>query len=120
MLNQIADNTLSDIASLTAQVRDTTRRQQELAILVDATATGLQAITAYLQTLLPAAPANVGLADFYGTEFIAAANTATIDSTYGQATLPVLTVQEMMSGTTATGDVWVPDDARLRWMIGTS
>ena len=114
-LNRINQNILSDIVGLSSRLEQVERNQQLLSIYNSQQAVGIQALVSNLQTLIPAAPAGRGVADFYSTDFIAPENTSNIDYTYGQATLPILSTQSKMSSTDAQGTVWIPEDSRLRY-----
>jgi hypothetical protein len=114
ILNRANQRMLQDLLQLSANVRSLTRTQQQLSALLAMQAIGMQGLVGHLQTLMPAVSGTHGLADFYGLQYVAAGNTANIDTDFGQATLPILSVQEKMSTTDALGNVYVPDDARLQ------
>lgn len=120
LLNRTHRRMVEDIVQLNLKVQDQDRKQQLLSTLINAQATGIQAVTAHLESLLPAAPANRGLADFYGTDYQGAGNTAYFDILYGQATLPIRSIQEKMSTTDTQGNLWVPEDSRLRYYISST
>lgn len=118
LLNTIFSRATTDIVNLNAKVQDLDRKRQLLSSLLTLQAAGIQAITSHIEGLIPAAVPGKGLADFYGTDYQGAGNTAFWDTSYGQATLPISSVVTKMSATDSQGNLWVPEDARLRYYIG--
>jgi len=90
-----------------------------VATYLDQQVTGIQGMVNHLATLLPDAPTDRGLVDFYSSTYIHANNTAEISQDYGQATLPILSTQEKMSYTDQSGQIWIPEDSRLRFFVST-
>jgi len=116
VLNNINQRIQQDIVRLDSSLQDLNRKQSLLSIYLEQQAVGIQALASHLQSLVPAAPAGRGVADFFSTDYIAYDNTAYIDEDFGQATLPVLSVQEKLNYVDTQGNVWVPNDSRLTFL----
>lgn len=114
-LNRINQAIQRDIIRLNMNVQEQERRQQMVATYLDQQVLGIQGMVNHLASLLPSAPANRGLADFYSADYIHATNTAEIDEDYGMATLPIRSVQEKMHHVDQSGQIWIPEDSRLRF-----
>lgn len=119
-LNKINENIRTDIARLNMAVQEQERRQRMVAAYLDQQVTGIQGLVNYLESIIPAASTKAALIDFYSTGGVHSSNTATIDEDYGQATLPVTSVQEKMYYTDQNGKVWIPEDSRLRFFTSST
>jgi len=120
ILNSINSRIQQDVVTLNANIQDLERKQALTAVYLEQQAVGIQALVGYMQTIMPAASPNRGVADFYTSSFVDPSNTANIDLTYGQATLPIVSVQDKMSSVDSQGNVWVPSDSHLRFYSSSS
>lgn len=120
VLNNINRNIQQDIVNLNSQIQELDRKYRMLSVYLEQQAVGIQGLVDSLQTQIPAAPSNRGLADFFSSDFIDVDNTAYIDEDYGQATLPITSVQEKMHTIDSQGNIWIPDDSRLRFVSQSS
>ena len=116
VLNKINERIQQDIVQLNSEIQQLDRTQRLVSIYLQQQAVGIQAIVNSLQTLIPAAPSNRGVADFFSTDFIHVDNTANVDQDYGQVTLPILSIQEKLHSVDSQGNVWVPDDSRITFL----
>lgn len=114
LLNALRDHTIEDIVELDNRT-DALSRQQVLMNTVfsqqlTAMATRLQA----LENRLPTASGR-WMVDMFTTDFVHAANTALINTVYGQATLPILTQQEKLVGRDSRDQVWIPKGSAIHY-----
>lgn len=116
-LNRINSNIQTDILELSNKIDDLDRKQRLTSVYLSQQAIGIQALSSYLQTILPSVPSNRGVADFYSTEYIDATNTAEVDTNFGQVTLPVLSTQEKMFTVDLNGETWIPDESRIKFYV---
>ncbi|HYT45393.1 MAG TPA: hypothetical protein VEP90_23900 [Methylomirabilota bacterium] len=81
----------------------------------------LASIASEYQALLNRLPTTSGrwMADMYTADFMATQNSATINTTYGQATLPILSAQEKLVGLDSSGKVWIPKTAQINYSYST-
>jgi hypothetical protein len=114
-LNIINQRIQQDIVRINAKMQDLDRRQQLTAVYLEQQAVGIQALVNSLSTAIPSAPAGRGIADFYSSSYIDPSNTSNIDQDFGQATLPILSIQDKLSSVDSQGNIWIPDDSRLRF-----
>jgi len=120
VLNAINQNIQSDIARLNLTVQELDRTQRMLATYLDVQANSIGGLVNHLASIIPAAPANRGVVDFYSIAYVHADNTAEIDTYYGQATLPITNVQEKMYSIDQGGNVFIPDTSRIKYCASTS
>jgi hypothetical protein len=120
ILNNINSRIRQDMVTLNANIQSLERSYALTSVYLEQQAVGIQALVSYLQTVMPAATPNRGVADFYTSTFIDPSNTANIDMTFGQATLPIISVQDKMSSIDSQGNVWTPQDSHLRFYSSAS
>ena len=82
----------------------------------------LSAISSAYQSLVNRLPSTSGrwMADMFTTDFIDNNNSAEINTTYGQATLPILTSQEKLVGEDTAGKVWIPKTTQINYAYTSS
>src|SRR6266566_8159130 len=82
----------------------------------------LASIASEYQALLNRLPTTSGrwMADMYTADFMATQNSATINTTYGQATLPILSAQEKLVGLDSRDQVWIPKGSAVHYSYQSS
>lgn len=113
-LNALREAMLADIAELDRRTADTRERISEAQTVVATQAAALASRFNSLSARLPTASGR-WLIDFYTSTFVDPSSTAAIDTTYGQATLPILARQEKLVGEDSRGRVWIPKGAQLAY-----
>jgi hypothetical protein len=116
VLNKINERIQQDIININSKVQELDRSQRLLSVYLEQQAVGIQGLVNNLSTLIPGAPAGRGIADFFSTDYVDSSNTANIDQDFGQATLPILSIQEKLHSVDSQGNIWIPDDSRLRFL----
>jgi hypothetical protein len=119
ILNDLRDHTIEDIVELDNRTDALTRQQ---ALLNTVFSQQLTALTTRLQSLENRLPTASGrwMADMYTSDFIHATNSAEINTTYGQATLPILTEQEKLVGRDSRDQVWIPKGSAVHYSYQSS
>lgn len=114
LLNDLRGHAIEDIVELDNRTDALTRQQ---ALMNQVFGTQLTALATRLQSLESRLPTASGrwMADMYTTDFIHAQNSATISTTYGQATLPILSQQEKLVGRDSRDQVWIPKSAAVHY-----
>lgn len=89
--------------------------EDNLSLLANVVATQGDTVAALITSLQAQLPVlnNRWLIDFYTLAFIHNSNTASINTTYGQATLPVTTTTETLIAKDVDGIEWIPDNTRI-------
>lgn len=113
-LNQLRDALLTDVSELDRRTADTAGRITSTNAILGAQ---LTALSARFNSLVARLPATSGrwLADFYTSQFLDAQNGAEVNTTYGQATLPVLSTQEKLVGKDSRDRVWIPQGTAVHY-----
>lgn len=119
LLNDLRSTIIEDITELDSR---TTANATAVAMANTVFNGQLAAISTYFQALVNRLPSVSGrwMADFYTADFVDSNNSATINTTYGQATLPILTSQEKLVGEDSTGKIWIPKTAQVTYSYSNS
>lgn len=118
LLNNLRSSIIEDVIELDHR---TTANAQSVVMANTVFNGQLTAIASEYQALLNRLPTTSGrwMADMYTTDFIATQNSALINTTYGQATLPILSAQEKLVGQDSAGKVWIPKTAQVNYSYST-
>lgn len=114
LLNDLRGTLIEDITELDNR---TTANATSLAMANTVFNGQLTAIATEYQALVNRLPSTSGrwMADFYTSDFIDVNNGATIDTVYGQATLPIVTSLEKLVGEDSSGRIWIPKTAQVNY-----
>jgi len=107
LFNKLRDGLVADILAIDSQAEDNKTK------ISDATAifnTQLAALSTRISSIDAKVPSAQGrwLIDFFSNALLDGANTALINTVYGQITLPILFSQEKLVGIDSQGKVWLP------------
>jgi hypothetical protein len=118
VLNRLREGALHDLAELDRRTGEAaeqlTRMDTFLTLQLSQLATALSSALAELPSTTER-----WLADFWVEDFVTAATTANVDSTYGQVTLPILSTQDKLATEDSRGDVWVPPTSQVHYAYQT-
>jgi hypothetical protein len=114
LLNDFRERLVTDAVELDRRIQDARSQISQANTVFQ---TQLTALSSYYNSLSARLPAVSGrfLADFFTSDFIDNANTAAYDTTYGQATLPILSSQEKLVGEDDQGNIWIPQGAQVEY-----
>lgn len=114
LLNDLKENFIHDIILVDQRSRD---MQSQISMALSIFQNQIDSIQAVLISTTARLPfvADSFLADFWTNDFFHPSNTAEINTTYGQATLPILSSQEKLVGRDTKGSVWIPKGAQASY-----
>jgi hypothetical protein len=118
LLNDFRERLIHDAVELDRHIQDARSQINQANAVFQTQLTALSSYYSSLNARLPAVSGHF-LADFFTSDFIDNSNTAAYDTTYGQATLPILSSQEKLVGEDAQGNIWIPQGAQVEYSYAT-
>jgi hypothetical protein len=118
-LNALREAILTDIAELDRRTADTSAQISEARTIF---AQQVSALTSRFTSLSARLPATSGrwLGDFYTEDFVDGTNGADVNTTYGQATLPIRAVTDKLVGRDSRDQVWIPKGTQIAYSYKSS
>ena len=114
LLNKLRDNLVSDASTLDDRTAATTTDLSKANSVFNNQLTSLASRISSIDARIPSV-SDRWLVDFFTNDFIHSTNAATINTVYGQATLPILSSQEKLVGKDSRNNVWLPDSTRVEY-----
>lgn len=113
VLNDMSDRLKHDLVRLDGEVARVGREVGLTNAYLSMSGPALQALANHLASIIPSAPTKRGRLDLF--DATPWTGTSTISTTYGQATLPILSTEDKIIYSDSDGNRWVPDDSRIRF-----
>jgi hypothetical protein len=114
ILNELRDALITDTVELDRRVTDLQELIDMANTIFGVGITNMASRVNAVDARIPTASGKF-LADFFTSDFVHSSNTATINTVYGQATLPILSTQEKLVGGDTTNGFWVPKTTQLMY-----